>query len=172
MHAAAVELPGLVNQQNRVVDHDAAQHDAADVRLHVERGAGQKQRDQHSDDGQRHGEHHHQGVAQRFVLAGQHHVNEHQCQDERDDQFVEGFLLFFVIAGHDQVIADGPCDGRQAVLDIPGHRTHVAAGHVGVDRDQALLVLAVDHGRPETGFGRHQVAQGDVVARGRGQGQV
>ena len=47
----------LVYQQNGVVDDDSAEHDTADVRLHIESGVGEEQDEDDTDGGQRNGKH-------------------------------------------------------------------------------------------------------------------
>ena len=117
-----------------------------------------------------HGKHDHQGVPQGLVLTGQNHVHQHQGQHDGNRQFAEGFLLFFEIARHHEVIPHGAGDPVQPILYLTGHGTQVPPGHIGLHREQTLLILSIDQERPPARFGHHQVAEGPPVRRNRWPG--
>ena len=147
-----------------VVVHDATQHDAPDKGLQVERGAGEKKDQQHAHRGERDRSHYDDRIAQGFILRGEHHIDQDQCEAERDQQFPERFLLLLEISGDPQIIARGSRDLVETGLDIARHRAQIAPGHIGFDCHQALLVLPVYQDGATAVGGFDQIAQGDLLA--------
>ena len=69
MLVAAPQDVGVVDEQDRVADDDARQHDDADVGLQAERRAGELQREHDADRRERHREHDDERIAQRLGTA-------------------------------------------------------------------------------------------------------
>ena len=162
----------MVNKEDRIVDHNAPKHDAADVRLDIEGGAGEEQHEHDPDRGERHGEHHHERITQRLVEAGHHHVNQHKSEREAQQQFAEGLLLLLIVAAEHDTELPRHRHITKAFAYVGQDGAHVASADVGRDGDNPLLVFPFDPHRAGARLHTHDVPHDDGLALGVGQRQV
>ncbi len=85
-HATLAQLVGKLHNQNAVFGDQAHQRDQANLAEHIERAAGQPQRQQRAGHRQRHAQQNDEGVNKAFKLRSQHQKNEQQRQHKHNGQ--------------------------------------------------------------------------------------
>ena len=95
--AAPAQLPGVIDQDDAVVDHDAQQDQHPDQGAGIEdRMAGEDNGDQRSHRCQRDGEHDDQGIEQRFKHRGEDHKDQNErYRDEEIELAPVGFIVHY-----------------------------------------------------------------------------
>ena len=130
-HAATQQEIGVIHQEDGVIDHNPAQHDASDKRLNVECRMGEKEHQNDPDSGKGDREHHHERVKKRFVQRGHDHIDHDQGQNDAQEQLAVRLLLFRVVCAEGDGKVSRHGNGLQSSLDVVDNRTQVAAGNVG-----------------------------------------
>ena len=135
-HALGPQPLDEVEQHDRVRDHDADEHQEADERADPDRPAGQQQRREGADGGQRQAEQDDERRDQRAEGEHEHQVDEDDGDAHGGEQAAERLRLLLAHA------ADGDRDARR---QLAGGLERV---ELGVDRrGDAAGVLADDLGR-------------------------
>ncbi len=168
---AAPQHVGVVHQQDAVADDDAGQHDDADIRLHVERRAGQLQCKHDANGRGRHREHDDERIAQRLVLRRHDGVDEDEREDQHHPQLIERLGLFLDLGAEPDVEVLRHAELRQPRLDRL-HRVAQGGFGLGADRDDALLILPLDLHRTGLALDRHQVLRRHHLALRRAHQHV
>ena len=140
------QLVGEFHDQNAVLGHQADQHDQPDLRIDVERYAGQKKRKDRRRQRERHGQQHHQRARQAFELRHQHQEHDDEGKNIGEQQIARRFLQRLRIALQDHVDIVGHALVGQP-LDL---RHRIRQGDVRIDiglhLDRAALLGAVQLG--------------------------
>ena len=141
------ELVCEFDDQNAVLRHQPDQHDETDLRIDVERNAGEKQRQHRRRQGERHGEQDDQGAADAFELSDQHQKHDYQREEVGQQNLVRCLSQTFGIAlqQHVDVRSDGVAGQSLDLLNrlLQGH----AGGNGRFDLDGPALGSAVELGR-------------------------
>ena len=91
--APVAQLVGELDDQNAVLRREAHQHDEADLRVDVERVAGQPDAQQSAADGGRHAQHDDEGVDPAFELRRQHQEHHQDAEAEHEHDRGAGALV-------------------------------------------------------------------------------
>ena len=108
-----------------------------------------------------------EGMEQRLELRGQHHVDQHDGEDQREAQVGNGVAAERLFTGHGSADLRWKIDLHQRVLDV-GH--HVVEGspllQLGRHLADARLVAAVNLPRRPRGLNACDLVQTDAAAGG------
>ena len=137
-----------VEQQDRVLGHQAHQHDHANEAHQVERAARQQQGQHHTNQRQRQRQHHGQWRGERAELHHQDQVHQRDARDQRDAHVAKHFFLvlgrpsqFDAVAGWEVHFAgDLHCVGCDLAAGAPLR--------IGRHRDGAFAIGMLDARRP------------------------
>ena len=147
-HALGTQPLDEVEQDDRVGDHDADQHQEADQGADADRPAGEEQRREGADRRQREAEQDDERGDQRVEREHHHHVDQQDGDGHRREQAAEGLVLLLGHAG--QANVDTGWDravGRQLVdlvADRCRDRARVRARDLGRDLRRGRAVDARD----------------------------
>ncbi len=104
--ALAQPLVGEVHQQDRVLRHQAHQHDDADDGEDVERGPGDEEGQEHADQRERQRRHDGERLQEAAELRGEDDVDEDHRHAERGERGVERLLHVLLLAGDVPAVTD------------------------------------------------------------------
>jgi hypothetical protein len=102
VHALGFALARRIEQQDRVLRHQAHQHDDADEAHQVEGALGQQQRQHHADQRQRQRHHHAQRRGEGAELHHQDQVHQADAGHQRDRHLGEQLVLVLAGAAQDR----------------------------------------------------------------------
>ena len=126
-HPRSMQRGGFVHDQDRVVDHDADHHDAAEHADHGEQRAREIEHREEAHESERNGEHDEEGTAQGLHDGCDHQERQEDRRDQDHDEVHGALVHHFGLAGEDQLIAHRkprgkffPQETRQVVHGIAG----------------------------------------------------
>ena len=161
-------LIDAVDEDDRVVDGDAGQHDDTDEGHHVERHGQQEQEQNRPYAGHGDGQQDDEWVHEGFELRRHDHVNEDHGQQQGEAEVVEGFLSQLLLAGDGKAVLRGQGDGRQLPIDVGGDLVEgEVAVQVGADAGDAHLVVAGDCSQAYGGHQSRYLVEPHPVSLGR-----
>ena len=129
-----------------VLRHDADEHDEADLRVDVDRGAGQEHRQHRGGEAEGHRRHDHRSRHEALELGGQNEEDHDEGDGVGQRHLARGLLQRLGLAqqDHSDVRRQEALGEPLQVLD--GIAQRIADGGVGVDLDGAVLAVAVELG--------------------------
>jgi len=107
VHAPILQLPGVVQQHDRVVDHDAGQTDDPDAGHDDSEGHGVNEKTcEHANERENDGRHDDGRNGQRVELSDENEGDQQQRNHESTTQERLGLVLLFLLAGVADLIAE------------------------------------------------------------------
>src|SRR5690606_2237211 len=160
----------IVDENDRIVDDDADQHDETHEALEVERRPRQQHGGHHADDRERHADHDDQRVDEALELRRHDHIDQRERRQDREQEVALRALLLLVLSAERQREA---LRHRESVEGLPDARYGVAEGdavlEVRVDVVHALAVHAVDaERRSPAALGDERRQRQDAFVRAHG----
>jgi hypothetical protein len=168
-HAAGAQLQRVVDLQDRVLLHDAEEHEHAGHREDVDRLAEENDRQDGEGHRQRQREQDGDRVQPRLELGGEHQVHEDERQAEGEEEVLRGAPELARDARRGDGVArlEAHVAGEALQLFDDG-ALRVALFEVGRDDDVALAVLPVDARGARAGGEVDDLVEGDRAELGRG----
>ena len=144
--AAVAKLVGELDHQDAVLRHDADEHDEADLRVDIDRGAGQEHRQHRGGEAEGHRRHDHRGRHEALELGGQHEEDHDEGDGVGQHHLARGFLQRLGLAQQDHLDVRRQEALGESLQVLDGVAQRIADGGVGVDLDGAVLAVAVELG--------------------------